>query len=88
MLAYYVLLSHVSLCYPVPFYCCRLHSIQNRPGIRASLAEKFVEIFNWYEADLEEVQKIYESHKVSTAGMVVWLALSGSCIILVSQRSA
>ncbi|XP_052807484.1 dynein axonemal heavy chain 5-like isoform X7 [Mya arenaria] len=43
----------------------RLQSIQNRPGIRATLAEKFVEIFNWYEADLEEVQRIYESHKES-----------------------
>ncbi|WAR07684.1 DYHG-like protein [Mya arenaria] len=42
----------------------RLQSIQNRPGIRATLAEKFVEIFNWYEADLEEVQRIYESHKL------------------------
>ncbi|XP_052242570.1 uncharacterized protein LOC127852659 [Dreissena polymorpha] len=41
----------------------RLQSVQNRPGIRATLAEKFVEIFNWYEADLEEVQKIYETHK-------------------------
>jgi len=44
----------------------RLQSVQNRPGIRAPLAEKFVEIFNWYEADLEEVHQIYESHKVST----------------------
>lgn len=43
----------------------RLQAVQNRPGIRAPLAEKFVEIFNWYEADLEEVHKIYETHKVS-----------------------
>jgi hypothetical protein len=28
------------------------------------VAEKFVEIFNWYESDLEEVHKIYETHKV------------------------
>ena len=44
--------------------CFRLQAIQNRPGIRATLAEKFVEIFNWYETDLEEVQEIYEQHKV------------------------
>ncbi|XP_060567478.1 dynein axonemal heavy chain 5-like [Ruditapes philippinarum] len=41
----------------------RLQAVQNRPGIRATLAEKFVEIFNWYEADLEEVHQIYEQHK-------------------------
>ena len=42
----------------------RLQAVQNRPGVRATLAEKFVEIFNWYEADLEEVHRIYEQHKV------------------------
>ncbi|XP_053397319.1 dynein axonemal heavy chain 5-like isoform X6 [Mercenaria mercenaria] len=41
----------------------RLQAVQNRPGIRATLAEKFVETFNWYEADLEEVHQIYEQHK-------------------------
>ncbi|KAK6187606.1 hypothetical protein SNE40_005595 [Patella caerulea] len=37
--------------------------IQSRPGIRGTVAEKFVELFNWYESDLEEVQKIYENNK-------------------------
>ncbi|XP_041355189.1 dynein gamma chain, flagellar outer arm-like isoform X3 [Gigantopelta aegis] len=41
----------------------RFTPIQNRPGIRGSLAEKFVEIFNWYEGDLDEVQKMYERNK-------------------------
>ena len=43
----------------------RFVAVQGRPGIRATVAEKFVEIFNWYETDLEEVHKIYETHKVS-----------------------
>ena len=37
----------------------------NRPGLRAVLSEKFLEVFGWYEAELETVQKIYESQKVS-----------------------
>ncbi|OWF37572.1 Dynein heavy chain 5, axonemal [Mizuhopecten yessoensis] len=41
----------------------RFGPIQSRPGIRAHIAEKFVEIFNWYETDLEEVHNIYETHK-------------------------
>ncbi len=28
------------------------------------IAEKFVEIFNWYEYDLDEVHKLYEKNKV------------------------
>ena len=43
----------------------RFTPIQNRQGIRATISEKFVEIFNWYEADLEEVHQIYENNKNS-----------------------
>ena len=28
------------------------------------ISEKFIEIFNWYESDLEEIQHIYEKYKV------------------------
>ncbi|XP_070190368.1 uncharacterized protein [Littorina saxatilis] len=55
--------------------------IQTRHGIRSTIAEKYVEIFNWYEADLEEVQQIYERHKENpqtvrnappVAGAIYW----------------
>ncbi|XP_052708586.1 uncharacterized protein LOC128183562 isoform X10 [Crassostrea angulata] len=41
----------------------RFTPVQNRSGIRACISEKFVEIFNWYESDLDEVHQIYEAHK-------------------------
>ncbi|XP_067674368.1 uncharacterized protein [Haliotis asinina] len=41
----------------------RFWPVQSRPGVRGVIAEKFVEIFNWYENDLEEVHKIYENNK-------------------------
>lgn len=44
----------------------RFTPVQNRSGIRACISEKFVEIFNWYESDLDEVHQIYEAHKVIT----------------------
>jgi len=31
------------------------------------ISEKFIEIFNWYEGDLEAIQEIYEKHKVRVA---------------------
>ncbi|CAL1527205.1 unnamed protein product [Lymnaea stagnalis] len=37
--------------------------IVNRSGIKGIISDKYIEIFAWYEADLEEVQKIYEKHK-------------------------
>lgn len=43
----------------------RFASIQHRPGVRVVISEKFVEIFNWYETDLDEIQQIYEKHKVN-----------------------
>ena len=43
----------------------RFQPIQTRHGIRGTIAEKYVELFSWYEADLEEVQQIYERHKVN-----------------------
>ncbi|KAH3729601.1 hypothetical protein DPMN_055573 [Dreissena polymorpha] len=64
-----------------PFFSSpRLQSVQNRPGIRATLAEKFVEIFNWYEADLEEVQKIYETHKVTLISLCSWKTEFNVCL--------
>ncbi|XP_013393403.1 dynein gamma chain, flagellar outer arm-like [Lingula anatina] len=41
----------------------RFTPIMFRPGIRTVISEKFVEMFNWYEGDLEEVAKMYEKHK-------------------------
>ncbi|CAH1799095.1 unnamed protein product [Owenia fusiformis] len=41
----------------------RFTPIGSRPGVRAAIAEKFVEIFNWYEGDLEEVHHVYEKYK-------------------------
>ena len=46
---------------------CRFVPIQHRPGVRAVVAEKFVEIFTWYESDIDEVHKMYESNKVRMA---------------------
>ena len=37
----------------------------NRPGLRSVLSEKFLEVFGWFESELEAVQNIYESQKVS-----------------------
>ena len=51
--------------------------IQNRPGVRGSLAEKFVEIFNWYEGDLDEVQQMYERDKV----LFILLFLCSVCLV-------
>lgn len=45
-------------------FICRFAPVLNRTGIKATVTDKYVEIFNWYEADLEEVQQIYECHKV------------------------
>ena len=28
------------------------------------ISEKFIEIFNWYEGDLEDIQHLYEKFKV------------------------
>lgn len=39
--------------------------ISQRPGPRPVIAEKFVELFNQYENDLEEVIEIYEAGKDS-----------------------
>jgi len=36
----------------------------NRLGLRTALSEKFLEVFGWFETELENVQKIYESQKV------------------------
>lgn len=44
----------------------------NRPGLRSVLSEKFLEVFGWFESELEAVQTIYESQKV-LAWMAVWM---------------
>ena len=59
----------------------RFVPIQARPGVRVVISEKFVEIFDWYEGDLDQVQRIYEAHKHAppaernappVAGAVAW----------------
>ena len=44
----------------------------NRPGLRSVLSEKFLEVFGWFESELEAVQTIYENKKV-LAWMAVWI---------------
>ena len=51
---------------PLKFCFYRFVPIQQRPYIRVVISEKFVEIFNWYEGDLDEIQVLYEKHKVSS----------------------
>ena len=41
--------------------------------MKRSIAEKYIDIFNWYEADLEEVKNIYEKFKVGTDFMSLFL---------------
>ena len=43
---------------------CSFNCVINRPGLRTVLSEKFLEVFGWFETELENVQKIYESQKV------------------------
>lgn len=47
------------------FCFCRLSPISQRPGPRPVIAEKFVELFNQYENDLEDVIEVYEAGKDS-----------------------
>lgn len=42
----------------------RFNVVQQRPGIRSVVSEKFIETFQWYEMELEEIQGIYERNKV------------------------
>ena len=54
----------------------RFVSIQQRPGIRVVISEKFIEIFNWYEGDLEEIQNVYEKYKVcGLTGPKFWVCV-------------
>ena len=43
---------------------CSFNCVINRPGLRTVLSEKFLEVFGWFETELENVQKIYENQKV------------------------
>ena len=43
---------------------CSFNCVINRPGLRTVLSEKYLEVFGWFETELESVQKIYESQKV------------------------
>lgn len=44
----------------------------NRPGLRSVLSEKFLEVFGWFESELEAVQTVYESQKVM-AWIAAWI---------------
>ena len=46
------------------FCVTRFTPVAYRQGMRRSVAEKYIDIFNWYEADLDEVKNIYEKYKV------------------------
>ena len=50
----------------------RFASVQQRPGVRMVVSDKFIEAFNWYESDLEEIQQVYEKFKVSRVQFVAW----------------
>ncbi|XP_048577711.1 dynein axonemal heavy chain 8 isoform X3 [Nematostella vectensis] len=39
--------------------------VMTRPGLRAVFSEKFLEVFSWFENELEDVQKVYEAEKES-----------------------
>ena len=58
-----------------PFSVCliRFTPVAYRQGMKRSIAEKYIDIFNWYEADLEEVKNIYEKFKVGTDFMSLFL---------------
>ena len=38
--------------------------VQQRMGLRVVIAEKFAEVFNWYEQDLDEIEALYQANKV------------------------
>lgn len=42
-----------------------------RSGLKSVLSEKILEVFNWFENELEEVQKLYESQKVRSSGFKI-----------------
>ena len=44
----------------------RFTPIQHRSGVCTIINEKFVDIFNWYESDLEKIHQIYDDHKVNS----------------------
>ena len=44
----------------------RFANIQQRPGVRMVITDKTIEVFQWYEIDLEDTQRMYEQHKVSS----------------------
>lgn len=68
-------------------YYSRFTPVQNRPGIRICISEKFVEIFNWYESDLEEVHQIYDAHKVMIKIGELSRDTSTKCIIVFNNGS-
>lgn len=39
-------------------------SVINRSALRSILSEKYLEVFSWFENELEIVQKLYEEEKV------------------------
>ena len=39
--------------------------------MKRSVSDKYVDIFTWYESDLDEVKEIYERHKVEKQGIKI-----------------
>ena len=46
--------------------------MQQRASIRIVIAEKFVETFSWYEADLDAIQTLYNKYKVIAMSIVLF----------------
>jgi len=40
------------------------NSVINRSSLKSILSEKYLEVFTWFETELEDVQKVYEEEKV------------------------
>ena len=44
--------------------------VMHRSGMKRTVSEKYIDIFKWYEADLEEVKEMYEKNKVSLTTLI------------------
>ena len=53
-------------------YVCfySFNAVINRTGFKAVLSEKVLEVFGWFEEELEDVQRVYESEKVTFWNLV------------------
>lgn len=43
------------------------------------MSEKYLEVFTWFESELEEVQKVYEEEKVSLVLNIIVISIHGKC---------